>query len=387
MQYDVRARVDGKDCTAPSGFSVVDQEFPSPALTTNQAQALAATPLLAEPENPGPSAQPQQNASLSVSASSLTVSEGGSANFTASLSGAPTGDVTVSIASSDTSALKPAFSSALFTPAHTGPYTIPALGLTDTDTTNETATLTLTPSGGGVSAPATVSVPVTDAGPKTLNAPTLSLDTPSATWAAGTIEGDLNWTARAVKQCRIDRYELHYKKSSLNSWPSVSDTANANSGVHVIRLTSRYHGTDAIQASVVLGQGSQPKLDAVQYDVRARVDGADCTAPSGFSAVAQGSPRQAQPPPTNNDNTGEPPPTNNDNTGEPPPTPPGDGGSPSPSEPEPTPLQGSLENPAPGSAQSGIGLLSGWVVRGRAGGVRSQSGHGHSPDPGRRLRH
>ncbi len=46
----------------------------------------------------------------------------------------------------------------------------------------------------------------------------------------------------------------------------------------------------------------------------------------------------------------------------PPPSPPssgggGGGGGPTP----PTPTQGSLENPGPGSAQSGIGLLSGWV--------------------------
>ena len=349
VQYDVRARVDGADCTQPSGFSAVDQESPAPAFTQNQAQALAVPPPPAESENsaPGSSAQPQQSASLVVSPSSLNVSEGGSATFTVSLSGTPSGDVTVSIASSDSSALKPAFSAALFTPAHTGPYTIPVLGLTDSDTTSETATLTLTPSGGGVSATATVSVAVTDTTPpKTLNSPTLSLGTPDSTWAVGTLKGDLNWTARAVKQCSIDRYELHYKKSTVSSWPSVSDTADADSGVHIIRLDSQDHGANDLQAAVVLGQG---KLDVVQYDARARVDGADCTKPSGFSAVAQGSPRQAQTPTE--------PPTDNGNTG----GGGGGGGSPPPSEPEPPPLQGSLENPGPGSAQSGIGLLSGWV--------------------------
>ncbi len=48
-----------------------------------------------------------------------------------------------------------------------------------------------------------------------------------------------------------------------------------------------------------------------------------------------------------------------------PPSPPssggGGGGGGAPTPPAPTPTQGSLENPGPGSSQSGIGLLSGWV--------------------------
>ena len=131
---------------------------------------------------------------------------------------------------------------------------------------------------------------------KTLNAPTLAMRATTPRMTPGTIEGDLNWTGRDVKQCSIDSYEVHYKKSSVSTWPAVSDTADADSGVHVIQLDSQHHGADVLWVSVIVGKGSQPTLDNVQYDVRVRVDGADCTAPSAFSALAQATPMQTHTP-------------------------------------------------------------------------------------------
>ena len=237
-----------------------------------------------------PAAAQSQNNGLTVSSSSISVSEGESATFTVSLSGTPTGDVEVSISSSDTSAVKPAFSSALFTADHKGPYTIPVLGLADRDTTNESATITLTASGGGISSTATVSVSVTDAGTKTLNRPTFLLRKTTPRMAPGSLEGDLNWTANSVKECNIDKYEIHYKKRSVSSWASVSDTADADSGVHIVNLDSQHHGSDMLWVWVKLGTGSQPSLDNVSYEVKVRVDGSDCTAPSAFSSLDRETP-------------------------------------------------------------------------------------------------
>ena len=236
-----------------------------------------------------------QSVSITVSPSSLSVSEGGSANLSVSLSGTPGGEVSVSVASSDASAVKPAFAYALFTPDHTGPYTIPILGLADYDADGETVTLTLTATGG---ATATVTVSVTDTGARTLDAPTLSMRTTTPVMAPGSVEGDLNWTTSYPKKCSIDSYEIHYKKNSVSDWPSTSDTADADSGVHTISLESQHHGADVLWTWVKLGVGSQPALDAVTYDIRVRVDGANCTEPSAFSSTQQATPMQgpSQPP-------------------------------------------------------------------------------------------
>ena len=231
---------------------------------------------------------------LNASPSRVTLNEGQSINFRLAVSGTPTGDVSVAITSSDTSAVKPAFSSALFTPSHTGPYLIPLLGVNDSDIDDETVTITATASGGGLdSASDTVTVSVTDSAVRKPSAPTLTLRPATPRWAPGSIEGDLNWTAGTPKLCRINQYEIHYKKSSVSAWPAVTDTADADSGVHVINLDSQHHGADVLWVWVKLGTGSQPKLDKVQYDVRLRVNGPGCSVPSDFSSVAKGTPHSA----------------------------------------------------------------------------------------------
>ena len=86
--------------------------------------------------------------SITVSTTSLTISEAGTGNFTVRLAFQPSGNVTVSVGSSDTSAATVSPPSMTFTPAnYATPQTVTVSGVNDADIANESVTVTVSSAG------------------------------------------------------------------------------------------------------------------------------------------------------------------------------------------------------------------------------------------------
>ncbi|MCY3968688.1 MAG: NBR1-Ig-like domain-containing protein [Acidobacteria bacterium] len=101
---------------------------------------------------------------LALSATDLSVAEGGNGTFTVALSTQPTGAVTVSVSSGDTGAATVSPASLSFTAAdYSTSQTVTVAGVQDDDSSNESTTVSLSASGGGYdNVSSSVSVTVTD---------------------------------------------------------------------------------------------------------------------------------------------------------------------------------------------------------------------------------
>ena len=143
-------------------LEVTASDTATPPNTTTQTLSVTVTNIL---ENPA----------LDISTASLAIDENDSGTFTLALAEEPTGDVTVTVSSSDGAAASvssdddttpdEASVALTFTIANWDTaQTVTVTGVEDHDSRNETETITLTPTGGGygILTAATVSVSVTD---------------------------------------------------------------------------------------------------------------------------------------------------------------------------------------------------------------------------------
>ncbi len=261
-------------------------------------------------------------AGLTVSTSTLAVAEPGVGNavgsgtFTVRLARAPTGDVTVALsAASPDVSLSPAsltFTTGTWQTAQTVTVTASA----DANTTDDRVVVTLTPSGGGYTnvAPVTVTVTVEDRQARAPGRPT----------GFGATAGDRRVTLGARVSdggapIRLWRYRVK-TGGGYGPWMALSNSA----------------------LSTLTGQVVSGLRNGTRYTFEVRAVNRVGSGPVSGERAA--TPRVATPSPPGGGN----PPGGGG----------GGGGAPTPPDPEPV---GSLENPGPGSAQSGIGLLSGWV--------------------------
>ncbi len=242
--------------------------------------ALVAT--LLQPVTVGAQVSPESSHALVLSPTSLTVSEAGTGTFTVALAVAPSGPVSVSVTSDDTTALSaPATPLAFDTNNFANAQTVTVTGVDDTDTINETVQVTLDASGGGydgVSGTVTVSLVDDDRVP---NAPTID------SVAAGTSKLVVTWSWTDTN-CYITGasagYEVQYwkvgstRRSSVQVGPAGNPSGllpnNSDSGAFVV---AKDFGTAAItqeafeiddQASGAPNSGQVGvALDPVAYNV------------------------------------------------------------------------------------------------------------------------
>ncbi len=248
---------------------------------------------------------------LVVSPATLSVGEAGTNIFTVALAAAPSGAVTVTVTSDDTTALSVSPASLTFTTTDfaTG-KTVTVSGVDDADQTNEDVTVALASTGGGyngVTGEATVSVFDDDRVPATPTVDSVATGTPTpsqlvVTWSWTHVECYLTGTAAG--------FEVNYwkttstQRNSSQVGTSGGLTPNdANSGAFVV---AKDFGTDSVSGETfVIGANSTGTansgqvgvaLDPVAYNVAVRVISGSglaahhCGNPSAFSTAVSGTP-------------------------------------------------------------------------------------------------